>query len=133
MKQINFHPSTPILRVGNLNASLDYYVQNLGFSIDWRHDSGFASVSRQAANLMLSENDQGRFGSWVYIGVGDVKFLYTEFSERKALVKLPPSNYPWAMEIHVADIDGNVIRFGSEPDPESEFSDWVDWYSEDMG
>jgi len=29
---------------------------------------------------------------------------------------MEPTNFPWAKEMHVEDPDGNVIRFGSEPD-----------------
>lgn len=125
---INFHASSPILRVSDLARSLDYYNNALGFATDWGHESGFASVSRQAANILLCENDQGNPGTWVYIGVGDVVRLHEELAEKGAIIKLPPTNYPWAMEIHVADPDGNVIRFGSEPDTTRPFDDWVDWY-----
>ncbi|MBK7705389.1 MAG: VOC family protein [Acidobacteria bacterium] len=127
---MNFHSSSPILRVSDLVASLDYYNNILGFATDWGHESGFASVSRQAANLMLCENDQGNFGTWVYIGVGDVLRLHEELTAKGAIVKLPPTNYEWAMEIHVADPDGNVIRFGSEPDTSRPFDDWVTWYKQ---
>ncbi len=128
MSEINFHPASPILRVSNLDASLKYYVECLGFSIDWNHEGFFASVSRGPANIMLSENDQGVFGSWIYIGVGDVARLHDELTNTGAIIKLAPKNYPWGMEIHVADTDGNVIRFGSDCDETRDFDDWVAWY-----
>ncbi len=128
MSEINFHPASPILRVSNLDASLKYYTERLEFKIDWNHEGYFASVSRGHANLMLSENDQSAFGTWVYIGVGDVRRLHTEFENAGAIIKLPPRNFPWGMEIHVADPDGNVIRFGSEQDDSIEFDEWVMWY-----
>lgn len=128
MSEINFHASSPIFRVSNLAESLDYYVNKLGFSIDWTHESGMASVSRLAANLMLCENDQGNFGAWVYIGVGDAEKLHEELTANNAIIKLPPTNYAWAKEIHVADVDGNVLRFGSEQDFDEPFADWVFWY-----
>jgi hypothetical protein len=28
---------------------------------------------------------------------------------------LPPTNFPWALEMQVKDPDGNVLRIGSEP------------------
>lgn len=30
-------------------------------------------------------------------------------------VRMPPTNYPWALEMHLEDPDGNVLRLGSEP------------------
>ncbi len=126
--EINFHPSSPIFRVSDLRASLTYYLDVLGFGLDWNYEGFFASVSRGPANLMLSENDQGKFGSWAYIGVGEVDRLHEEFSGRGAIIKLPPRNFSWAKEIHVADPDGNVLRFGSEPDESRPFDEWVSWY-----
>lgn len=128
MSEINFHASSPILRVGNLSESLDYYVNKLGFSIDWNFGNQVASVSRQAANLMLCENDQGNVGTWVYIGVGDAERLHEELKAKDALIKLPPTNYAWALEIHVSDLDGNVLRFGSESKTDIAFAEWVNWY-----
>ena len=128
MSEINFHASSPIFRVSNLAESLDYYVNKLGFSVDWSFGNHVASVSRQAANLMLCENDQGNFGTWVYIGVGDAEKLHDELKANDATIKLPPTNYSWAKEIHVGDLDGNVLRFGSESDENMPFSDWVFWY-----
>ena len=33
-----------------------------------------------------------------------------------AKIRVPPRNYPWALEMHVEDPDGHTIRFGSEPE-----------------
>jgi len=35
--------------------------------------------------------------------------------ERGVSIRLEPTNYLWALEMHVEDPDGNVLRFGSEP------------------
>ena len=65
---------TPILRVRSLAASVDYYVQKLGFKIDWQAPI-FASVSRGRCHIFLSEGDQGNPGGWVWIGVEDADAL----------------------------------------------------------
>ena len=127
MEPINFHAASPIFRVSDLEKSLAYYNRVLGFATDWNYEGFFASVSRGSANVMLSQNDQGTFGAWVYIGVGDVVRLHEEFVGSGAIIKLAPANFSWAKEIHIADPDGNVIRFGSEPDP-APFDEWICWY-----
>jgi uncharacterized glyoxalase superfamily protein PhnB len=44
----------------------------------------------------------------------DVDKLYDELRSRHALIRQPPTNMPWGIrELHVADPDGNVIRFGT--------------------
>ncbi|HKH46613.1 MAG TPA: VOC family protein [Thermoanaerobaculia bacterium] len=42
----------PILRVADLEASVAYYVECLGFNVQWRADP-VASVGRDGATLML--------------------------------------------------------------------------------
>lgn len=58
-----FEGVCPILRVNNAAESLRYYVQMLGFKIDWQYPEGqspyFASVSRGKCHIFLSEGDQG--------------------------------------------------------------------------
>lgn len=124
-----FGTATPILRIGSLSASIDYYVQILGFKVDWQQ-SGFASVSRDRCCLFLCEGDQGHFGTWVWIGVPDAEALFEQYRIAGARVRLPPTNYPWALELHIEDPDGNVLRLGSDPKKDEPFGEWLDMRGE---
>ena len=120
--------AAPIFRVANLRASLDYYVQVLGFAIDWNYAGIIASVSRDRCCVFLSEGDQGNPGAWTWIGVPDAAALHDEFRARGATIRHPPTNYPWAYEMQVADLDGNVLRLGSEPLADHPPGPWLDMY-----
>jgi catechol 2,3-dioxygenase-like lactoylglutathione lyase family enzyme len=109
-----FENIVPILWVSSLEASVEYYVAKLGFAADWR-DAGMASVSRGGHAIMLCEGAQGHRGAWVWVGVEDAQALFDEYTARGAIVHEPPVNHPWAYEMRIADPDGNVLRFGSEP------------------
>lgn len=122
---IDFHPATPILRVASLESSVAYYANVLGFAKDWG-DRWFASVSRGRCTIFLAEGDQGNPGSWAWIGVGDAAALHEELLAKGAKVRQPPTNHPWALEIQVEDLDGNVLRFGSEPMEGQPFGEWLD-------
>jgi catechol 2,3-dioxygenase-like lactoylglutathione lyase family enzyme len=112
---IEFENSAPILRVENMEASVRYYVDVLGFrNADWGSDK-FTSVSRGRASIYLSHGDQGRGAAWAWIGVGDVSKLFEEYKAANAKIRVEPTNYPWALEMQIEDLDGNVLRFGSEP------------------
>jgi uncharacterized glyoxalase superfamily protein PhnB len=67
----------------------------------------------------------------VWVGVGDAGALYGEYLASGATVRLAPTNYPWAHEMHVEDPDGHVLRLGSEPKRDQPFSEWVMWYRDD--
>jgi catechol 2,3-dioxygenase-like lactoylglutathione lyase family enzyme len=105
---------TPILRVQDIEASRSYYVQTLGFSLDW--DAGrMISVSRNDQSIMLCEREQGQPGTWLWIGVDDADVFFAEFSAKGARIRSRPENFSWAYEFEVEDPDGHVLRFGSEP------------------
>ncbi len=123
---ITFHGATPILRVGSLASSVAYYVNVLGFEIDWQGPGIIASVSRGASTIFLTEGDQGNPGSWVYAGVSDAELLFKELRAKGARVRHPPTNYPWGYEMQVEDPDGNVLRFASDPKEGQPFGEWLD-------
>ena len=111
----------PILRVENLAASIDHYVKVLGFrkDWDWGDPPDFGSVSRDNFSIMLCEGGQGEFGTWLWIGVEDVGKVYEEYKGSGASILMEPTNFPWAREMKVEDLDGHVLRIGSEPEDET--------------
>jgi predicted enzyme related to lactoylglutathione lyase len=112
---VHFEGTQPIFRVEDMNASLHFYVDTLGFkNVSWGNDS-FTSVSRDKASIFLSKGEQGRGGAWVWVGVDDAERLYQEYKARGVKILMPPTNFTWALEFHIEDPDGNVLRLGSEP------------------
>lgn len=131
-KRIAFGGVTPVLRVASVAASLEYYTQALGFSLDWKVPEDrapfFASVSRGRCGLFLSEGDQGHAGAWVWIDGVDVEKVFEEFKASGAKIRNPPTNYEWALEMQVEDLDGNVLRIGSDPKKDEPIGDWLDMH-----
>jgi catechol 2,3-dioxygenase-like lactoylglutathione lyase family enzyme len=123
---IPFGGVTPVLRVSDIKASDEYYVGKLGFKVDWGSPGYFLSVSRGRCNLFLCEGDQGHFGSWVWIDGVNVEKVYEEFRASGAKIRHQPTNYPWAMEMQVEDLDGNVLRIGSDPKKGEPTGEWLD-------
>jgi hypothetical protein len=123
-----FEGVTPILPVRNLPSSIDYYVTVLGFKVDWHQPEIMASVSRDRCNIMLCEGDQGNPGTWVWIGVGNIEPLFADYAAKGEMVRNPPTNYPWAYEMQIEDLDQHVLRFGSEPKPDEPFGAWRDMH-----
>jgi catechol 2,3-dioxygenase-like lactoylglutathione lyase family enzyme len=121
-----FEHAEPILRIADMKASVQYYVGVLGFqNADWGSED-FTSVTRDGAAIYLCRGGQGSPGTWAWIGVGDVAALYEEYRASGAVIRHPPRNYPWALEMHVEDPDGHVLRFGSEPQADGPFDPWVE-------
>ena len=127
-KSIAFEGVSPIFTVKDMRASLAYYVDVLGFKIDWGGETAFASVSRGSCHIMLCEGDQGHPGTWVWIGVGDAGLLFQEYKWKGARIRHHPTNYEWAYEMQVEDLDGNVLRLGSNPKPDQPVGPWLDMH-----
>lgn len=114
---VHFENSAPILRVENMEASLRFYVHGLGFTNATWGNNDFTCVTRDRAAIYLCRGDQGRGAAWAWIGVEDAAQLHAEYQARGVTIRLPPTNFPWALEMQVEDPDGNVLRMGSEPLP----------------
>jgi len=116
-----FTGAVPILRVMDLQASLDYYTKKLGFKERWRWPY-FASVGRDNATIFLCQGGQGQPGTWISIFMKDAISLYKEYESSGALLVEPPMNFPWGhCEFLVKDIDGHMLRMsGDRTGPDSE-------------
>jgi hypothetical protein len=78
--------------------------------------------------LFLCQGDQGHAGAWVWIDGTDVDALYEEYKASGAKIRHPPTNYSWALEMQVEDLDGNVLRLGSDPRAGEPDGEWLDMY-----
>ncbi|HEY1271519.1 MAG TPA: glyoxalase superfamily protein [Terriglobales bacterium] len=125
-KAVGFEGTAPILPVRDLAKSVDHYLRVLGFKLDWQNPGIFASVSRGRATLFLCEGDQGHPGTWVWIGVEDAAALFEEYRRSGAKIRHLPTNYPWAYEMQVEDLDGNVLRMGSDSIENKPVGEWLD-------
>ncbi len=116
-----FTRAVPILRVSDLDASIAYYVDKLGFSQRWKWPY-FAAVGRDNVTIFLCQGGQGQPGMWMSIFMQDVMPLYDEYRKSGALIAEPPMNFPWGhCEFLVKDLDGHVIRVsGDKTGPDSE-------------
>ncbi len=111
----------PIFNVHDLQKSLGYYRDVLGYKVDWQDGkpADFASVSRGDGVLFLCQGCQGTPGAWAMYIARDVDKLHREITGKGARVRLPPTDMPWGLrEMHVSDLDGNVLRYGTDLDEE---------------
>jgi catechol 2,3-dioxygenase-like lactoylglutathione lyase family enzyme len=111
-----FECISPILRVEDMRRALEFYVGKLGFvNAPWGNED-FTSIHSGHSGLYLCRGDQGRGGAWVWIGCDNARQLHQELVAKGVPIRMVPTNFLWALEIHVEDPDGNVLRFGSEPE-----------------
>lgn len=112
-----FQTAIPILFVDDVNQSIAYYEENLGFNLQWSIDSKSALVTRGDCTLLLATATPDSSPSWVWIEVDDVQNLFEEFLVDGAVIVSPPNDLESGTEMQIADLDGNLLWFRTEPKP----------------
>jgi uncharacterized glyoxalase superfamily protein PhnB len=116
----------PVFRVKDVGAAIKYYVEALGFEVRWGAGTPFACVARDQCSIMLTNDNQSQGKMWIWLGVGDARALHEELVAKGAKIRNPPNNFEWALEMQVEDLDGNVLRIGSDPEKDKPLGVWVD-------
>jgi len=117
-----FTAAIPILRIFSVEKAKEFYVDFLGFGIDWEHRFGddfplYAQVSRAGIRLHLSEHHgDASPGSTVFIWMRGLADYHRELLAKDYRYNRPGlEEAPWdARVMQVSDPFGNRLRF-SEP------------------
>jgi uncharacterized glyoxalase superfamily protein PhnB len=111
----------PILRMFDEVKAREFYVDFLGFRIDWEHrfEPGtplYMQVSRDGCILHLSEHyGDGTPGSAIRIDTIDIDTFHAELTSKRYKYARPGINdQPWGTrEVCVTDPFGNKLTFTS--------------------
>ncbi len=118
----------PALRITDYERSKAFYVNGLGFTVDWEHRFEphfpvFMSIVRDGMQLYLSEHTGDcQVGGLVHFLIPDVDAWFLEFKSRNVVVSEAPNNDLGFRNMTVTDPDGNQLRFmepareNAEPD-----------------
>ena len=103
----------PTLRITDPDTARHFYVERLGFRLDWewRQGPAFMQVSRGGLALYLSENPRdGEPGALAYLYVPDVDRWHAELREAELELEEEPRDQPWGnRELRLRDPFGNRL------------------------
>ena len=110
-----------VLAVQDLTLSTRYYIDVLGFKLDFEVP-GWSFLSRDNFAVMLGEcpdappaGDLGDHSYFAYLRVEGVDEFYREVSGRGAKTMAPPQDKPWGMrEFAIRTPDGHRMTVGEE-------------------
>jgi len=106
----------PILLIKEMSASRAFYRDILGFTEAEWGTNNFSFFFRDKSGIYLCSEGQGNPGTWVWIGIeGDIEVLYNSLKGKGVKIRQPPVRYSYAVEMHIEDPDGNVLRLGADP------------------
>ena len=107
----------PVLRITNYERSKAFYVDGLGFTIDWEHRFEphfpvFMQLTRDGMTIDLTEHrGDCPVGGLVLFYVSNVDEWYDELKGNGVSVKEPPNESLQGLrDMTLVDPDGNTIR-----------------------
>jgi uncharacterized glyoxalase superfamily protein PhnB len=127
----HFPKAVPEIPVSNIENAANYYVNVLGFRLDWGNDDGgIGGISQGACRMFLTNASfREHYGTggpvmvWLNLNnKGEVDELYDRWKQAGAKIVAEPEDKPWHLrEFRVADPDHNQLRvfydFSSELQP----------------
>lgn len=116
---MHFGRTTPILRIFDVDTATEFYVDFLGFGIDWTHRFGenfplYLQVSRDGCVLHLTEHHGDCSpGTALRIETMELDGLHAELTAKNYRYMKPGiENQPWgSREMTVHDPFGNRLVF----------------------
>ncbi len=120
---LTFTPPIPVFRIFSVEKAREFYLDFLGFRLDWEHRFGpdmplYMQVSRGPVALHLTEHHGDACpGSTAYVRMHGVRAYHAEISARNyGYLRPGVESRDWTeAEMTVTDPFGNRIRFGEMP------------------
>ncbi|QXH54502.1 glyoxalase superfamily protein [Pseudomonas maumuensis] len=120
---MQFAPAIPILRIFSVDKAREFYLDFLGFQLDWEHRFApdlplYMQIHRDGLILHLSEHHgDATPGSAVFARVEDLKALERELlAKRYGYARPQAEAVDWGLEMQVSDPFGNRLRFCQQID-----------------
>ncbi|QBQ39470.1 VOC family protein [Pseudoduganella plicata] len=118
MPQPQLSPAIPILRTFDATRAHEFYIDFLGFTIDWEHRFApgmplYLQISRDGLTLHLSEHHgDGTPGTTVFVPVEGIRAWQQELIAKGYGYARPEVvDVPWGRQMEIADPFGNRLRF----------------------
>ncbi len=115
---IAFQQAVPIVRIFDIAKAHEFYLDFLGFKVDWEHRFGensplYEQVSRAGLRLHLSEHagDATPGGNMVVYTKGIEAFHKELIDKNYRYLRPGLENEEWGLEMQVIDPFNNRIRF----------------------
>lgn len=121
---MKFTAFTPMLQTEDLDESIRFYTEILGFTLDEKDESwGWAHLTRDHIPIMFSApNEHSEISKTVFTGsfyfrVNDVDEAWEKLKDKVAIC-YPVENFEYGMrEFAIYDNNGYILQFGKPINP----------------
>jgi catechol 2,3-dioxygenase-like lactoylglutathione lyase family enzyme len=116
----NIRGMSPLLLVADLDRSMTFYGEHLGFAIDFRYEDFYAGIIKGGCTIHLKcgepdpgEREKRRKNEDVDLvfAVGGISELYDSMKGGPVTIVQPLRQMPYGEEFYISDPDGYLIAF----------------------
>ena len=116
----NIKKMSPLFVVADLEQSLDFYTQRLGFEIDFRYEDFYAGITRNGCSIHLKSGypDSGQSVEKhndedidVTFSVEDIDDFFETIKSLPVTIVQPLRQMPYGREFYISDPDGYILSF----------------------
>jgi catechol 2,3-dioxygenase-like lactoylglutathione lyase family enzyme len=113
---------SPQFIVADIERSISFYTQILGFTVDFRYEDFYAAISREGCSIHLKsgkpstrENEKRNNEDLdIVVAVEKIENLFEELSGKPIQVTQRLRSMPYGKEFYAADPDGYILGFVEE-------------------
>ncbi len=120
LKDFKIKKMSPLFLVAEINRSIEFYIKELGFEVDFRYEDFYAGIIKDGYSIHLKvskssirkgENKKDNEDIDITFSVTNIEYLYEKLKNQSVEVVQSLRNMPYGKEFFVADPDGNIIAF----------------------
>jgi catechol 2,3-dioxygenase-like lactoylglutathione lyase family enzyme len=108
---------SPLLLVGQIEQSIEFFTNELGFSVDFRYEDFYAGIVKEGHSIHLKSDDRqvdkgkNKDNPEIIFSVENIQSLYGEYLNKSIEIVQPLRDMPYGKEFYIEDPDGNLIAF----------------------
>ena len=111
---------SPQFLVADIDRSIGFYMQKLGFDIDFRYEDFYAGIVKDGCSIHLKtgqpsfeerKSKKNNQDLDIVFSVDGIEDLYAELSGKSVEFIQPLRTMPYGKEFYIADPDGYIIAF----------------------
>src|SRR5580704_12698454 len=100
---------SPQLLVTDIDRSIEFYTKKLGFEMDFLYEDFYAGIIKDGFSIHLKTFEptpdvqikKNKEHPAIIFLVGDIQFLYEEFSNKSVEIIQPLRNMPYGKEFYI--------------------------------